>query len=452
MNCRPFQYIDYVNESIYIDEEFPFFCFMESRIKNIHLGNNIETIPPFAFAYSYVETINLENIKIVSSDAFYQCMNLLEITFSEKLEFIGPLAFDRCENLESIRINSQRIIDVGYRVFENCLKLNVANIVSLMSDIPNECFRYCRGATIPIVTSSLCRIIGNKSFKECNGSIILNEGLEVISDRAFEGSLFSSIIIPSTVKYIGVESLQYCRELETIEIPSSVSYIGEKCFRQCENLKSAVMGKNITFLPGNVFDGCYSLSNITFLGKIIHFEYCCFLSTNIKSFKLPTNSITKYGLFAGVDLKFLDVGDNSVVCIEDIQSSALNMILGNNVTITISDLTNIEQINVFYKGNAKYDSEVDQSLYYLLNLTNKSKIYVTSRYRSCTFCGIEVIHTNFNPFETQISSFHRLQRHLREVEIPSKQCDLNAYVTRYIAYFVRKAQQLIISLSLCPSR
>ena len=124
MNYRPFHFMNQVLESISIEDQFPIYCFYKSNITNVHLGINIEMIPPLCFEYSTVEFINLENIRVVSSEAFSNCEKLINVTFSDKLEYIGPYAFNRCYNLESISISSNNKIGIGVYAFSDCHKLD----------------------------------------------------------------------------------------------------------------------------------------------------------------------------------------------------------------------------------------------------------------------------------------------------------------------------------------
>lgn len=444
----PFEYKDDVSDTVSIEDEFPMHCFYNSRIKNIQLGNNIERIPAFAFYNSSIESINLDKVRYICPYSFYQCEHLIELTFSDNLVYISRYAFSGCINLETIIINSQRKIEVGIHAFENCHKLNIANIVSLMNDIPDSCFSCCNEFTNHVETSSSCIIIGSDSFRNFIGSIKLNEGLEIIKDSAFLNCSLPLITIPSTVKYIGDRSFLHCYELERIEIPSSVTFLGEGCFYSCEKLSYVIIGKNITELPSYAFYGWYSLTSVIILGKITRFKYCCFQSSIVSSAKVGSNCICEPYSFATEEMTLLDIGNNAILSINEIRSSKLNIVLNDNITF-IDSLRSEFPINIYYVGMAKYNKQIYQTLYYFLNMNSETKIYVTPRYRDCTFCGLNVIHTNYNPFESQHISVLQLGRKLREIELPQK-CIVNGYVTIYNVYF-KRVHKLAFSLSFCST-
>ncbi|EAY22210.1 hypothetical protein TVAG_093840 [Trichomonas vaginalis G3] len=418
MNYRPFQFRNQVIESISINEEFPIYCFYRSNITNINLGNKIEMIPSLGFAFSTIESINLENIKFVSSNAFSNCEKLVNVSFSDKLEYIGQYAFYRCKNLEFVKINSNKIIEVGISAFSYCFKLNYSNIISVMSIIPEACFYFSFNENSNELHHS-CKIIEKLTFYMFHGNITLNEGLEFIGDSSFQESSLTSIIIPSTVRYIDGNAFYKCSRLERIEIPSSVTYLGDYCFSKIYDLKSAIIGEGITKLPLGAFYECMSLSSIIFLGRITSFGSGSLGLTNISNLKLPPFCICEDGSFGFNDVKMIEIGYDSIISFGYLGSSGLNIVWNDNVTLIRSDYTYILQLNLYYVGNAKYDHEIDQSLYYLLNFNNQTKVYVTPRYRSCTFCGVKVIHTYFNPFEDQISLFSRIRRLHLEIEQPT---------------------------------
>jgi hypothetical protein len=108
--------------------------------KHINIPLNISTIGSYAFADTYIETINLLNIKTIEEGAFYNCMQLTEIfnytkknvkafqfynchslkQFDKILSRIGAFAFYNCKSLTEIGFYEARI---GNNAFECCANL-----------------------------------------------------------------------------------------------------------------------------------------------------------------------------------------------------------------------------------------------------------------------------------------------------------------------------------------
>ena len=158
----------------------------------------------------------------------------------------------------------------------------------------------------------------------------MNEGLEIIGDTAFTHSNITTIIIPSTVRYIGSHSFAVCKELESIEIPSSVTYLGESCFESCSKLKSVIIGKNISKIPKCAFLFCSNLNNAIILGEVTCFEQECFAFTKVTSFKFPQNTKCEYGSFKKNNIKMLDIGANTTITFPEFESTSINVILKDN--------------------------------------------------------------------------------------------------------------------------
>lgn len=89
-----------------------------------------------------------------------------------------------------------------------------------------------------VVIPSNVKVIAPRVFANSQiRTLILNEGLEVISDEAFyKCTRLKEIVIPDTVKYIGKLAFFNCRGAKNIVIGKSVSVIDERAFWNCDNV------------------------------------------------------------------------------------------------------------------------------------------------------------------------------------------------------------------------
>lgn len=89
-----------------------------------------------------------------------------------------------------------------------------------------------------VVIPSNVKVIAPKVFANSQiRTLILNEGLEVISDEAFyKCTRLKEIVIPDTVKYIGKLAFFNCRGAKNIVIGKGVSVIDERAFWNCDNV------------------------------------------------------------------------------------------------------------------------------------------------------------------------------------------------------------------------
>ena len=118
------------------------------------------------------------------------------------------------------------------------------------------------------------------------GNITLNEGLVGITQWAFWSSDTESIVLPSTLKWLGAGALDDCDDLTTINIPNGIEYISPYCFQlcssivgdiyipssvkeigefafsDCDSLESVSGGAGLERIDEYVFDECYMLKAI----------------------------------------------------------------------------------------------------------------------------------------------------------------------------------------------
>lgn len=89
-----------------------------------------------------------------------------------------------------------------------------------------------------VVIPSNVKVIAPRVFANSQiRTLILNEGLEVISDEAFyKCTRLKEIVIPDTVKYIGKLAFFNCRGAKNIVIGKGVSVIDERAFWNCDNV------------------------------------------------------------------------------------------------------------------------------------------------------------------------------------------------------------------------
>lgn len=70
-----------------------------------------------------------------------------------------------------------------------------------------------------------------------------------------------SITIPKTIKLIGKEAFEECRNLKNVEIEGSVT-LGDEVFHQCTSLENILFDNNVAKIGTYVFAGCSNLKNI----------------------------------------------------------------------------------------------------------------------------------------------------------------------------------------------
>ena len=77
----------------------------------------------------------------------------------------------------------------------------------------------------------------------------------------------TNIVIPNSVRTIGLNAFALCYGLTSINIPESVISIGRGAFMLCSSLSSVTINGSNTSIMSYAFDGCRSVSSVKLLSQ-----------------------------------------------------------------------------------------------------------------------------------------------------------------------------------------
>ena len=83
------------------------------------------------------------------------------------------------------------------------------------------------------------------------------------NNAAFYNTSITSIIIPTSVTYIGNYAFYQCTGLTSINIPTGVTSIGNSAFSSCTSLTSVTFEEGVTSIGNSMFTYCTSLTSVT---------------------------------------------------------------------------------------------------------------------------------------------------------------------------------------------
>ena len=76
--------------------------------ENIKIIDSVNVLERGSFSgCDKMESINLNNVEVISKNCFTNCISLKEIICNEKVYFIGEWAFGHCKNLKKIIIKNK---------------------------------------------------------------------------------------------------------------------------------------------------------------------------------------------------------------------------------------------------------------------------------------------------------------------------------------------------------
>lgn len=262
------------------------------------LGCPITEIPDF-FCRQYDNITDLrlpDKLERIGDYAFECCTGIHKLNLPENLKEIGKAAFLRCKSLKGDLIIPDKIIKIHKETFAECEQLDGKLIIGKnVEEIDDAAFLSCNLKGTIQFNEKLQRIGKGAFTANCFlEEIILNEGLEIIDERAFCfcQSLKNKLHLPATLEKIERAAFLWCENLSgKIVIPKKVEYIKDLTFACCIKISDLELHENIKSIGKSAFFGCMGLkSNIKLpdalktlgnnaFGKCTHLKEIIFNST-----------------------------------------------------------------------------------------------------------------------------------------------------------------------------
>lgn len=144
-------------------------------------GSPVIAILPIAFMNTNIESVDIpDTVKVIWSNAFTNCQELLTVKMGNSVTNIGFDAFRDCTKLKNLTLSTS-LQTIGTSAFEGCESLEIVHIPKSVTDWGMEAFLRC-----PLT------------------SLTFEDGIKKIGSYAcFWGSVFKEITIPASVEQIG---------------------------------------------------------------------------------------------------------------------------------------------------------------------------------------------------------------------------------------------------------
>lgn len=260
-----------------------------SNIKTLIVDGSIADSRIGSKAFKGIGIVNLtleDGVISIGADAFFQCTNLENVTFSNTLEKIESNSFAYCSKIKSLVFPASvnyigvafhsciglEYIDVSpenpkYKADGNTIIEKNGTFSVYDSEQGKQVAREgeilvlgCKNSTIPDYIKSL----GSGCFYDIPiTNITLNEGLLKIGSSALRSTNIVELTIPSSVTTIDNQAFESIK-CQKIEIPDTVLYIGNYLFQSCQNLTEVTYSRKLKLVPVGAFNSCKKLSKIIF--------------------------------------------------------------------------------------------------------------------------------------------------------------------------------------------
>ncbi len=253
-----------------------------------------------------------DGVKYIEFDAFYNSLNLTDITIPASLMYIEDPSFDGCKSFVNITVNAgcayysstdglllnkdgtmllrcpqgragAVTVPAGVKMlddwsFDSCPAITSVSFPDSMESFNNYAFTGCTSLTAFSVGEgcpSFCTKDGfayNKSADTLlccpvglKGVCAVPAGVKSIGEYAFcKCTGLTGVALPDSLEDIGEEAFSYCAKLASITLPAGVTTIGYSAFEECVKLAGVQMAEGVKTILDYAFYDCTALSSITY--------------------------------------------------------------------------------------------------------------------------------------------------------------------------------------------
>lgn len=225
------------------------------------------------------DSIDNAVVTSIGKKAFDERNQLESITIPDSIVSIGEGAFDWCEALSKVYINSLEnwckidFKDSGSQPMCNFADLYIngnlltdLTVPDSITSINNYTFCGCTSITSVTLPNCITKICDNAfSFCDKLEKVEFGHELKSIGNYAFAYTSLTNITIPDSVTYIGDYAFSCC-PFESIVIPDSLTSVNDYAFSYCQDLKTVIIPDSVTKIGYSAFDECLFISNVLFSG------------------------------------------------------------------------------------------------------------------------------------------------------------------------------------------
>ena len=255
-----------------------------SKLEHLVIPSTVESIGENAFySCSALQQINIpSSVNHIGERAFCSCTSLLSINLPEGLTLLNYDLFSGCKQLSDIQIPST-VTTIKSGAFNNCEALKTITLPASLSTFENSSENTsAKYNSIFSSCSALKSILveaGNKYF-ESDGTALYNKAKDTLI--CFPAGV-TSVVVPQSVKTIGVKAFYCCDSLQNIMFEDGVSdlVIEVEAFHNCKNINKMVITSGIKEVKYRAFSDAHikKLVITTTHPKSFYGGYLCYSET-----------------------------------------------------------------------------------------------------------------------------------------------------------------------------
>lgn len=353
--------------------EIPYMAFYESKITEITIPKNVETIGALAFKRcNLLKQVNsmssngifqeyvLDNITVIPEGLFNGCTSLNKLILSDTIKEIDNYAFGNtnftrallsCPLMATnILVLPRHVEKISGNAFENedwspektVNKLTAIEIpLTLRLALGGYSLLYGKNYTEYLVEEA--EEDETQNYSSIDGVLYDSRKTVLVKypakkARTFETEIYSLDALYNNYGYsiqtIYSNAFLFVENIDKIEMSRFVSSIGESCFAYCKaNIIDLEMADNLTYIPKNTFNNCTMLSNLTLPSTIKKIGVSAFRNcTSLEELELP-NGLMELESSGGDSKTFENCRIQEIVFPDTVESMGFDVIYNcNNLT------------------------------------------------------------------------------------------------------------------------
>ena len=224
-------------------------------IDTTYNGGEVTTIVENAFqGNTSITSITMPSVSTIEQYAFASCTGLTTVLMPA-VASIGRNAFSGCSGLSG-DISMPSLVSIGMEAFFNCIGITSVS-VPLLTIIEYSAFAYCAGLQT-VDMPSATEIQDGAFFRTALTSVVIPTTVAYIGSDAFRSatqSYLTSLTMSGCSFSTGANAFAYNTVLTSVDIPGAIT-LGTSMFLGCTSLASVTLGEGITTLPDGVFNAC----------------------------------------------------------------------------------------------------------------------------------------------------------------------------------------------------
>lgn len=202
-----------------------------TKLTEISLPNNIQTIEQYAFCNSGIKIIHLpKELRQIGNGAF-ALSNIKNIVIPDKVTSLGEEAFNRCYELTDVTL-PESITTIPRYAFIDCGKLKTVNAPNITVVCDSA---FCNCEMLTAFDFSQIKELGGTSFAGTGiREAVLSSKLANLQPSIFCNCKDLQSVDMSTcdnVKTISTRCFEDCNELTDIKLPLNVRKFADGCFK-----------------------------------------------------------------------------------------------------------------------------------------------------------------------------------------------------------------------------